>query len=257
MAWPSSAGFGTTNVDATGDSPASARSDIKNLMDDVSDMIGARGADDGVAPLDGDGKVPLANLPEQVSSGGAGVPSFMGMWGTPGTFLWTVPANVYRLCVEAYGAGGGGSNGASAPETVAYGGGSGGYAKASIPVNPGDTVTIIVGQGGAAGNGTFSVSCNGGDGTNTNVITGAYTVAGAGGGGGKAPGFGAANGAGGAISGHQVGRQGSPGFGLFGGSTPFVGFNPTSTTYGGGGGCGVGGNGPAYAGLNGLAIISY
>lgn len=257
MAWPSSPGFVTTNLDAGTDSPASARSDIKNALDDVSDMIAARGAANGVAGLDSSGKVPPSQLPAAVANGGSGVPQAILAWTDPGTYLWTVPAGVTRICAEVYGAGGGGSNGASAPGTVVYGGGSGGYAKASIPVTPGDSVTIIVGTGGSPGSGTFSASCSGTAGGNTNIITGAYTVAGAGGGGGLAVGYGAANGAGGAISGHQVGRQGAPGFGEFGGSTPFVGFNPAGTTYGGGGGCGLAGNGPAYAGLNGLAIISY
>lgn len=257
MAWPSSPGFATTNLDAGTDSPASARSDIKNALDDVTDIIGARGISDGVASLDGSGKVPTSQLPASVANGGSGVPQEIEVWSTPGSHLWTVPAGVTRICAEVFGAGGGGSNGATAPFDTAYGGGAGGYAKASFAVTPGDTVTVIVGTGGTGGTGSLSASCNGADGGNTNIIVGAYTLAGAGGEGGKAVGFGAANGAGGAIAGHMLGRQGAPGFGIFGGSTPFAGFNPAGVPYGGGGGCGVTSNGTAYAGLNGLAIISY
>lgn len=53
---------------------------------------------------------------------------------------WTVPAGVTRATFFLFGAGGGGN--------YAFGGGGGGYATGSYAVTPGQTLTIIVGQGG-------------------------------------------------------------------------------------------------------------
>jgi uncharacterized repeat protein (TIGR02543 family) len=53
---------------------------------------------------------------------------------------WTVPAGVTRATFFLFGAGGGGN--------YKFGGGGGGYATGSYAVTPGQTLTIIVGQGG-------------------------------------------------------------------------------------------------------------
>src|SRR5690348_11388186 len=61
-----------------------------------------------------------------------------------------VPANVSHLMIEAWGGGGGGSsvNGCQAGN----GGGSGGYARGIIAVTPGESLAIVVGQGGSTAN---------------------------------------------------------------------------------------------------------
>lgn len=66
---------------------------------------------------------------------------------TAGNSSFTVPANVTKITVEAWGGGGGGGTG-----TQARGGGGGGaYAKAVLTVTPGNSYTVTVGSGGAAG----------------------------------------------------------------------------------------------------------
>jgi hypothetical protein len=68
---------------------------------------------------------------------------------TPGTFTWTVPAGVFTIEVEAWGAGGGG---ASVPNsTAAGGGGGGGYSRSTISVTPGAMIPYTVGAGGLEG----------------------------------------------------------------------------------------------------------
>jgi hypothetical protein len=258
-AWPGSPGFGTTNVDAGTDSPAAARSNIKDLMDDVSDMIGARGANDGVAPLDGDGKVPIANLPSALG-GVTPIEANIGSWGVPGTYLWSVPVGVTRIKIICAGAGGGGSNGylGANPSTWKFGGGAGAVAIAVLDVTPGSTITINVGAGGAGGTGNNSSASNGGDGGDSSVVRGGNTILAGGGKGGNA--VSGASGAGGVLGGNTLhyGRNGNPGFDLYGGTNELSGWSPAGSSYGGGGGCGVSGviaNG--YVGLNGLVIISY
>jgi hypothetical protein len=54
---------------------------------------------------------------------------------------YTVPANVYAVVAYIWGAGGGGSVGGTV-------GGAGAFAQVILPVTPGQTYTIIVGQGG-------------------------------------------------------------------------------------------------------------
>ncbi|WP_460390446.1 glycine-rich domain-containing protein, partial [Algoriphagus aestuariicola] len=62
-----------------------------------------------------------------------------------------VPANVYSITIEVYGAGGGGGN--------ASGAGGGGYSiRKNIPVTPGEAIGIFVGQGGARGGNNGGVS---------------------------------------------------------------------------------------------------
>ena len=67
------------------------------------------------------------------------------------SFLWgqkkyttsqdlTIPSNLTKITVKAWGAGGGGGTGAT--------GGAGGFTQASVPVTPGDVYRIVVGQAG-------------------------------------------------------------------------------------------------------------
>jgi uncharacterized repeat protein (TIGR01451 family) len=69
---------------------------------------------------------------------------------------FTVPSNVTSLTVEAWGAGGGGGKSTAANNNAGGGGGGGGYARSSLTVTPGSSITVNVGTGGSASN-------NGGD----------------------------------------------------------------------------------------------
>ena len=60
-----------------------------------------------------------------------------------GAGSWTIPADVTKIVVEAWGGGGGGSQ---------YGGGGGGgYIKSHFTVKPGTTISVNVGAGGQGG----------------------------------------------------------------------------------------------------------
>lgn len=85
---------------------------------------------------------------------------------TVGTFVWTCPAGVTCVRVDAWGAGGGGSG--SNSTNSSGGGGGGAFATASIAVTPGSNYTIVVGAGGVGGNaGAFNPGANGGNSTFT------------------------------------------------------------------------------------------
>ncbi len=111
---------------------------------------------------------------------------------TPGTYNFTVPKGVTRITYKMWGAGGGGGGSSFYRRYVGGGGGgSGAYASGVISVNPGSTLRIAVGAGGAGGlpntDGNTDKQILGGTGGNS-YITGAITdppyVAGGGGGGG-------------------------------------------------------------------------
>jgi hypothetical protein len=76
---------------------------------------------------------------------------------TPGTYYPVVPAGCYSLTYSLYGAGGGGASlwWADYPFGNLYAGGAGGSGgkrvSASVTVVPGETLTVVVGAGGAAG----------------------------------------------------------------------------------------------------------
>src|SRR5690606_5163207 len=61
---------------------------------------------------------------------------------------WTVPAGVTQITVEAWGAGGGGGDRTS--NGYAGGGGGGAYSRSSIPVIPGQTYSLSIGEGGTS-----------------------------------------------------------------------------------------------------------
>ncbi len=82
---------------------------------------------------------------------------------TTTTIGWVVPANVYQIYVEAWGAGGGGAP-TDGPFVAPGGGGGGAYAKSLIAVTPGQAMDIEVGVGGTGGQPTAS------DGGNSWVI---------------------------------------------------------------------------------------
>jgi hypothetical protein len=108
----------------------------------------------------------------------------------PGSYNWTVPANVYAVCVEVWG-GGGGGGGSSGATSGGRGGGGGGYVWSIIAVTPGQVIPYVVGAGGTGGSGA--------DGNDGGATTFDNLIQGNGGGGGQAglAGFGAAGGGGG------------------------------------------------------------
>ncbi|RYY70055.1 MAG: hypothetical protein EOO13_07800 [Chitinophagaceae bacterium] len=128
----------------------------------VSGTIKANGAD-GAA-----GQVLMKN-----SSGGlawgnmCAYPNSIGFTpasGANGTtnFTWVVPANINKIKVEAWGAGGGGSSDVfTAGPHGACGGGGGGYLTTNIDVTPGTTCYIAVGGGWAGSVGFGNVSDDG------------------------------------------------------------------------------------------------
>ena len=62
MAWPTQPGFGRSHVDEGTDSPAQARADLNLAMVDLESVIVSYATPLGVATLDADGLLPLAQL---------------------------------------------------------------------------------------------------------------------------------------------------------------------------------------------------
>lgn len=85
---------------------------------------------------------------------------------------FTVPSGTSRLMVEAWGGGGGGGSFNTTTCLAGGGGGGGGYLRTVIAVTPGESLAIVVGNGGTPG-----VA-----GTATVVMSGVTTIASAGGG---------------------------------------------------------------------------
>lgn len=153
---------------------------------------------------------------------------------TNGTFV--VPEGVFILVVTAVGGGGAGGGGGEKISGNA-GNGSRGNVASAVPifVNPSQSISVIIGQGGAGGAG----GANGSGGTGgagspagSNGAGGSYTSGGHGGAGGSANGTGGHGGAGGA-NGHSI-RSGGGGGG--GGATAFGDYVYASGGGGGGGG---------------------
>jgi MSHA biogenesis protein MshQ len=64
-----------------------------------------------------------------------------------GNYVWRVPYNVTRICVEIWGGGGGGGT-ASTGSTPGGGGGGGAYGYQCFNVTPLSLINIVIGQGG-------------------------------------------------------------------------------------------------------------
>ena len=204
---------------------------------------------------------------------------------------WTVPAGVTSINIECWGGGGGG--GTRTSSNRGGGGGGGGYARKTISVQAGLTVSILIGKGGVAGsagnntvatyNGVTSVTANGGGAGNQTTTGGAggsysctggctdYWTGASGGGGG---GTGNGGGGGGAGAGGPTAPTAGTAGGAAGTGSPAWAGPPTSLAGGNGGagggataGTGVvpGGGGGGYrsagssggAGGNGAVRISY
>ena len=177
-----------------------------------------------------------------------------------GTDALSPTAYSIEFLVIAGGGGGGTTNGGNG--AGGGGGGAGGYRTSTQTVDPGVTITVTVGDGGAGA--VFPAGSNqtGSSGNDSSISgTGLTTITSAGGGGGATLGNGVAGGSGGGAGNDSPASTGgagntpstSPSQGNTGGN------NFTSANYGGGGGGGanaVGGNGTGSnggAGGNGTA----
>ena len=266
-AWPTSP-IPTVNLDQGSDSPAAARPDLLQGMLAINTIIGARGNNSGVAPLDAGGKLPVQHLPI--------TPAFNGVqaWFSPGVYTWTAGPGVTRIKVKAIGAGGAGGysgTGNTAPYKYGGGGGAGGTSERVCTVTPGTVVTITLGAPGT-GRPVAAGGSDGGDGATTTIsltdtIDGPISVVGLGGAGGKAVASLALGGAGGGASGGTVqllggsGADGGEASGGIGGSSSAMGSAFTTGAAfpagGGGGGKGGGGPQPSAFGAHGLAVIEW
>lgn len=238
-AWPTGS-VSTTKIDAGTDSPADARADIKTMADKVNDMVGARGAADGVAGLDSDAKVPTAQIPALPFSNGIKV------WDSHGSDTWAVPAGITVLFVKANGAGGGGGFGVD-PARHGGGGGAGGRAYKRWTVSPGDIVSVDVGASGGGGAGPGSA--DGSAGGDTSVEINGVTITGLGGQGGKGS---AGSGVGGLGGGYDSTGGNSHDYGIGGGAG-----QSGIPTMGGVGGAGETGSAPMPSGIAGWGSGGY
>lgn len=118
--------------------------------------------------------------PGYYSGGGAAAPGTGSQtFNTPGNFSWTVPSGVTRVLAHIWGGGGGG--GASNGGSYGGGGGAGGnYTAAFYDVTPGQTISVVVGTGGAAQG--YGGGASGGTGAQSS-FAGIASLGGAGGGG--------------------------------------------------------------------------
>lgn len=76
-------------------------------------------------------------------------PSGQIIYNVPGTYTFVVPDDVYSLSAVCIGGGGSSARGQNAREQSGAGGGGLRYIN-NLPVTPGETLTVVVGSGGAA-----------------------------------------------------------------------------------------------------------
>ncbi len=180
--------------------------------------------------------------------------------------LFTVPAGVRKLLIEAWGGGGGGGGGTGgAACSGGAGGGGGGYGKVIVDVTPGESAAVAVGAGGGGG----AVGGAGGPGGLSSI--GGFVVSG--GAGGAAGGAGCPDGGSGGAGagpasvtgstgksgdigtggdGGDAGAGGGGGVFLFGVGMPSAGITP-----GGGGAGGSGAPSTGAPGAAGRVIVGY
>ncbi len=174
-----------------------------------------------------------------------------------GTFSWVAPAGVTAVSVVAIGGGGGGYDGSS---SYAGGGGGGLGWKNDIPVTPGQTYTVVVGNGGyksSSGVNSYFISLatvsgygggvgypgNGNTGGPNNNVGGGGAGGGWVGNGGGAGGFGASSSGPGGGAGGYTGNGGNQRNLPVADSGGAAGGGGYSSTYGWGAGGGTGLNG--------------
>ena len=125
-------------------------------------------------------------------------------WTTDGTYNWTVPDNVYSVCILCVGGGGGG--GSASPQDADGGGGGGLAYKNNVSVTPGDTHQIYVAEGGIGGSGGGAGATGGNSTVSASMGTGVVAYGGVGG-----SGSGGSGGSGGGRNGADGGGNGGNG----------------------------------------------
>jgi len=116
------------------------------------------GVSDGVAGSDGGLRIIWGynrSYPQNNTATGQNGEPIQGAeeFTTAGTFSWTAPDNVTSVCVVAIGGGGGGAGAYDGTQDNARGAGGGGGLgyKNNISVTPGQSYTVVVGEGGSGG----------------------------------------------------------------------------------------------------------
>lgn len=85
----------------------------------------------------------------------------MALYGTAGSYSFTVPSGVTQLRTLAIGGGGGGGAGSGGWGSGGGGGCGGGIAAGTISVTPGQKIDLFVGYGGTGGNGSTQTGAGG------------------------------------------------------------------------------------------------
>lgn len=168
-------------------------------------------------------------------------PTNQVLYNTPGGYTWVAPAGVTSVSVVAVGGGAGAGRGYYITGGTNYGGGGGGGGglgwKNNITVVPGQSYTVVVGNGGQGSNTDFGTGTAGG----ASYFINSSTVSGNGG----AAGSGTVGGAGGTYVGDGGGNGG------VGGSGSFNTYAPGNGGGGAGGYTGDGGNGGRFSSVTG------
>ena len=158
--------YTVVGVGPSGDSPEASvtistqacQSSVQNLPIDTGVNASSTLGEDGqyyFTSLNG------SNINDSMKSG-TSTPGNVVDFTTPGTYSWTVPLGVTSLNVLCIGGGGGGGTSKLPDGSSGGGGGGGGGIKSgTFGVNPGQTVTVIVGAGGAGAEGTTSSDTRG------------------------------------------------------------------------------------------------
>jgi len=192
-----------------------------------------------------------------VSTSSAEGPVGQVEWTTDGTYNWTVPDNVYSVCILCVGGGGGG--GSASPQDADGGGGGGLAYKNNVSVTPGDTHQIYVAEGGIGGSGGGAGATGGNSTVSISMGTSVVAYGGVGGSGSAGTG-GAGGGRNGADGGGNGGNGGAwnnaqGGGGGAGGYSGNGGVGSGSGMGASGGGAGGGGGGGFQAGGGGVGIF--
>jgi hypothetical protein len=192
------------------------------------------------------------------------IPPGQVLYDTPGTYNWTAPTGVFSVSVVCIGGGGSGMVAKDAGSTRVYGGGGAGLGwRNNIAVVPGQTYTVVVGDGAPAAVTGTSISSDawpGADGGSSYfqdpAIVAGYgggsSVSGAAGtGGGYSGDGGGAGGQGGAASGGSGSiLGGGGGAGGYSGNGGNAGYTAAGTAPQAGSGGGGGGGGTRTRGFN-------
>lgn len=136
-----------------------------------------------VNPAGSGGDLPYLSVASDCAGFGADVGADFNTckWKNPGTHTFTVPTGVSKIRAVAIGGGGG----AGLFGTFFTGGGGGGAAIKSFTVSAGQTVTVVVGSGGAGRLSTTASNFSASNGGSSSVTVGGVSITGGGGTGGK------------------------------------------------------------------------